>query len=106
MVGIKKAHDDYTIAWVCALPLEARAAKAVLDQRHLPLQQSPGDDNAYELGEIAGHNIVVVHLPAGVYGTTSAATVVAQMRTSFPRFASPSSSALVEAFPVRAMISG
>ncbi|QKX59475.1 uncharacterized protein TRUGW13939_06609 [Talaromyces rugulosus] len=89
MASMRKTHDDYTIAWVCALPLEAATATVMLDQRHPPLQQPPGDDNAYELGEISGHNIVVVHLPAGVYGTTSAATVVAQMQTSFPsiRFA-------------------
>jgi nucleoside phosphorylase/tetratricopeptide (TPR) repeat protein len=89
MASMSKTHDDYTIAWVCALPLEATAATVMLDQRHPPLQQPLGDENAYELGEIAGHNIVVVHLPAGLYGTTSAATVVAQMRTSFPsiRFA-------------------
>ncbi|CRG89878.1 hypothetical protein PISL3812_06917 [Talaromyces islandicus] len=89
MKSIGKTHDDYSIAWVCALPLEATAATAMLDRRHLPLQQPPGDDNAYELGEIAGHNIVVVLLPAGVYGITSAATIVAQLRTTFPliRFA-------------------
>ncbi|KAH8706069.1 hypothetical protein BGW36DRAFT_22327 [Talaromyces proteolyticus] len=89
MASVRKTHDDYTIAWVCALPLEATTATVMLDTKHPPLQQPPGDDNAYELGEIADHNIVVAHLPAGVYGITSAATVVAQMRTSFPsiRFA-------------------
>jgi len=38
----------------------------------------------YTLGEIAGHNIVIAYLPSGVYGTTSAATVAAQMRSTFP----------------------
>jgi hypothetical protein len=42
------------------------------------------DDNAYTLGEISGHNIVVACLPSGVYGTISAATVAAHMRTTFP----------------------
>lgn len=27
-------HDDYTIAWICALPLEMTAAKAMLDTSH------------------------------------------------------------------------
>lgn len=89
MSTVLNTHNDYTVAWVCALPLEAVAVKAVLDKTHPPLPQPVGDDNAYELGEISGHNIVIVYLPAGVYGTTSAATVVAQLRTSFPsiRFA-------------------
>jgi hypothetical protein len=26
--------DDYTIAWVCALPLEAAAARVMLDKIH------------------------------------------------------------------------
>src|SRR6267378_3124260 len=78
------AHEDYTVAWICALPLEAAAAKAILDKTHLKLSQSPSDDNAYTLGEISGHNIVIACLPSGVYGTISAATVAANMRSTFP----------------------
>ena len=77
-------HEDYTVAWICALPLEAAAAKAMLDKTHLQLSQSAADDNAYMLGEISGHNIVIACLPSGVYGTASAATVAANMRTTFP----------------------
>src|SRR5712664_3389640 len=77
-------HEDYTVAWICALPLEAAAAKANLDKTHLQLSQSAADDNAYMLGEISGHNIVIACLPSGVYGTVSAATVAANMRTTFP----------------------
>ncbi|KAN0087042.1 hypothetical protein V8E54_000730 [Elaphomyces granulatus] len=77
-------HDDYTVAWICALPLETAAAKAMLDKTHLQLPQSAADDNAYMLGEISGHNIVIACLPSGVYGTISAATVAANMRTTFP----------------------
>ena len=50
-------HEDYTVAWICALPLEAAASKAMLDKIHPQLSQSTGDDNAYTLGEISGHNI-------------------------------------------------
>ncbi|THC87002.1 hypothetical protein EYZ11_013552 [Aspergillus tanneri] len=28
--------DDYTMAWICALPLEAAAARAMLDEAHNP----------------------------------------------------------------------
>jgi nucleoside phosphorylase/tetratricopeptide (TPR) repeat protein len=76
--------NDYTIAWICALPLEAAAASAMLDKTHtLPPQST--DPNAYELGELNGHHIVIAHLPAGVYGTVSAATVVSRIRSTFPR---------------------
>ncbi|KAN0087289.1 hypothetical protein V8E54_000977 [Elaphomyces granulatus] len=89
MSAILMTHEDYTVAWICALPLEAAAAKASVDKTHLQLSQSAGDDNAYTLGEISGHNVVIACLPSGVYGTVSAATVAANMRTTFPsiRFA-------------------
>ena len=84
MSAILMSHEDYTIAWICALPLEAAAAKVMLDNIHPRLSQPPGDDNAYTLGEISGHNIVVACLPLGVYGIVSAATVAAHMRITFP----------------------
>ncbi|KGQ02036.1 hypothetical protein PAAG_11212 [Paracoccidioides lutzii Pb01] len=43
----------------------------------------PNDTNAYVLGSLNGHNLVVACLPFGVYGTTSAATVAIQMLASF-----------------------
>ncbi|KAL4769224.1 hypothetical protein BDW60DRAFT_210310 [Aspergillus nidulans var. acristatus] len=76
--------EDYTIAWICAVPLEAAAARAMLDKTHTPPQRS-NDDNAYDFGELAGHCIVIAHLPAGVYGKVSAATVVARMHATFRR---------------------
>ncbi|KAN0087167.1 putative kinesin [Elaphomyces granulatus] len=84
MSAMSITHEDYTVAWICALPLETAAAKAMLDKTHLQLPQSAADDNAYMLGEISGHNIVIACLPSGVYGTVSAATVAANMRTTFP----------------------
>ena len=84
MSAIPIPHEDYTVAWICALPLEAAAAKVMLDKTHPQLSQSAGDDNAYTLGEIFGHNIVVACLPSGAYGTISAATVAAHMRNTFP----------------------
>ncbi|KAL4974760.1 purine and uridine phosphorylase [Aspergillus desertorum] len=78
-------HDDYTIAWICALPLEMAAARVMLNKTHSPLPKPSADPNAYELGELNGHYIVIACLPAGVYGTISAATVVSRMRSTFPR---------------------
>jgi nucleoside phosphorylase len=56
---------------------------AMLDEEHLPLSQHPEDDNAYTLGRIGEHNVVIACLPAGQMGTNSAATVAAQMKYSF-----------------------
>jgi hypothetical protein len=75
---------DYVVAWICALPLEMAAAKSMLDETHHQLPQLENDENTYTLGKIYGHNVVVTCLPAGVYGTTAAATVVSQMRSTFP----------------------
>ncbi|KAN0078645.1 Pfs, NACHT and WD domain protein [Elaphomyces granulatus] len=77
-------HHDYTVAWVCALPLEMAAAKSMLDENHPDLPTSPNDQNTYVLGKIRAHNVVIACLPSGVYGTTSAAIVTNQMRFTFP----------------------
>ncbi|KAL4790954.1 hypothetical protein BDV19DRAFT_316648 [Aspergillus venezuelensis] len=80
-------HDDYTAAWICALPLELAAACAMLDERHdlLPVDSDSRDTNNYVLGKIAKHNVVVACLPHGVTGTVSAARVVNQMLATFKR---------------------
>ncbi|KAJ6257610.1 Serine/threonine-protein kinase [Drechslerella dactyloides] len=75
----KLTHENYTIAWICALPVEMAAAKAMLDDTHVSLPQHPRDGNTYTLGEIGGHNVAVACLPSGVYGITSAGIVANQM---------------------------
>jgi nucleoside phosphorylase len=82
--GKPLSHNDYTVAWICALPLERAAATAVLDEEHPKLSQSQTDSNIYTLGAIRGHNVVIACLPAGIYGTTSATAVVTQLRSTFP----------------------
>ncbi|KAJ5637503.1 hypothetical protein N7490_007382 [Penicillium lividum] len=76
-------HQDYTVAWICALPLEMAAAAAMLDERHHDLPARPRDDNTYILGRIGGHNVAIACLPLGVYGTTSATTVASHMQSTF-----------------------
>jgi nucleoside phosphorylase len=78
------AVDDYTVAWICALPLEATAARTMLDKTH-PRPPRITDPNAYDFGELNGHRVVIGYLPNGVYGTVSAATVISRMRLTFPR---------------------
>ncbi|PWY91538.1 hypothetical protein BO94DRAFT_622965 [Aspergillus sclerotioniger CBS 115572] len=78
------AHHDYTVGWICALPIEMAAAQAVLDQVHGPLPVQPTDHNAYTLGAIGEHKIVIACLPSGAYGTTSATSVAMQLLSTFP----------------------
>ncbi|GKZ63602.1 hypothetical protein AnigIFM49718_001524, partial [Aspergillus niger] len=77
-------HGDYTVSWICALPLELAAAKAMLDDVHPPLPQPESDHNVYTLGRVGSHNVVVACLPGGVYGTISATGVVSHMVSTFP----------------------
>lgn len=77
------SHDDYTIGWICALPLELAAASAMLDQVHPILPNMGNDNNSYVLGQICDHNIVIACLPFGVYGMTSAVTATNMMLSSF-----------------------
>jgi nucleoside phosphorylase len=78
----KLMTDDYTVGWICPLEVEQIAAMEMLDEEHERLPQAPTDHNVYNLGSIAGHNVVI----AGLYqaGNNPAATVVAQMRMTFP----------------------
>lgn len=78
-----QSHSDYTVAWICALPVEMAAAKAMFDEVHPNLSNHPADTNHYVLGRIGPHNIVLACLPHGVYGTTSAAVVATHMLYSF-----------------------
>jgi nucleoside phosphorylase len=78
----KRAHDDYTVGWICPLEVEQIAALEMLDEEHERLPQALSDHNVYNLGSIAGHNVVIagLHQP----GNNPAATVVTQMRMTFP----------------------
>ncbi|KAI1092542.1 ankyrin repeat protein [Rostrohypoxylon terebratum] len=79
-----KSHGEYTVGWICALPKEQTAAVAMLDQIHPELDKPPNDHNAYTLGSIGEHNIVIACLPKGKIGTNSAATVATRMVDTFP----------------------
>ena len=76
-------HGDYTIGWICALPIESAAARGMLDEKHNSLPQSSRDDNIYALGRIGPHNVVIACLPAGKTGTVNAAGVAANLRFTF-----------------------
>jgi len=77
------SRDSYTVAWLCALPVELAAAKAMLDVIHPSLPLDPNDTNSYVLGMIGGHNVVLASPSPDVYGTTSVVAGAARMLESF-----------------------
>ncbi|KAJ5174594.1 uncharacterized protein N7482_000471 [Penicillium canariense] len=77
--------EGYTVGWICAIATEYIAAQAFLDERHLgPTHLPPDNQNAYTLGRIGKHNVVISVMPMGEYGSSSAARVVVDMLHSFP----------------------
>jgi nucleoside phosphorylase len=72
--------EDYTVGWICALPLEFKAAIVMLDERY----GNTEDNVQYTLGRVGKHNVVMGCLPKGQYGTNSAAMVATEMRLKFP----------------------
>ncbi|KAF5124094.1 hypothetical protein E5D57_012017 [Metarhizium anisopliae] len=73
----------YTVGWVCALPIEKVAARALLDEEHKAYSPNRNDDTLYTFGTFCRHNVVIACLPAGQTGTNSAAALVTQMKASF-----------------------
>src|SRR5690242_18016532 len=77
-------RQEYSVGWVCALPIELAAAQLMLDEEHQDLGQHPNDTNLYSFGRISEHNVVIACLPSGEMGNNSATAVAMQMKSSFP----------------------
>ncbi|CVK85250.1 uncharacterized protein FPRN_06873 [Fusarium proliferatum] len=76
--------QEFTVGWVCALPIELAAAQEILDERYQDLSyQDANDTNLYTPGCINNHNVVIACLPAGQLGTSSAAVMAARMKSTF-----------------------
>ncbi|KAF2628864.1 kinesin light chain, partial [Macroventuria anomochaeta] len=76
-------REDYTVGWVCALPVELAAAQEMLDEEHDTPRCDAHDTNLYTCGRVGEHNIVIACLPEGQTGTNSAAAVAVQMKSTF-----------------------
>ncbi|KAK6329984.1 hypothetical protein TWF718_003411 [Orbilia javanica] len=80
------SRESFNVAIVCALPLEADAAKAVFDETYEGGNQAygklQGDENVYTTGRIGNYNIILCHLPA--VGPANAASVTAGLHISYP----------------------
>jgi nucleoside phosphorylase len=77
-------REDYTVGWICALPIELTASQEMLDEEHQSLPPLGNDMNLYSLGSIGGHNVVLAGLPAGRTGIASATAVAVQLKSTFP----------------------
>ncbi|KAK7965882.1 uncharacterized protein PG986_000159 [Apiospora aurea] len=65
MEHVLRKNEDYTVGWVCALPQEQTAAIAMPEEQHDNLPKPLNDLNAYTLGSISRHNVVVACVPMG-----------------------------------------
>ena len=80
-----KSRQDFTVAIVCALSLEADAVEALFDEtydrlgRYYGKQQ--GDANAYLNGRIGNHDVVLCYLSG--MGKVSAASAASSLQISY-----------------------
>jgi len=74
------SHDDYTVAIICPMGVELAPVIALLDEKHKNLETSR-DQNAYELGNMGQHNIVVAVM--WNIGNNAAASVITQLLNDF-----------------------
>ncbi|KAK6349222.1 hypothetical protein TWF730_009974 [Orbilia blumenaviensis] len=73
----------YTIGWICALPIEMKAASFMLDEIHpKDVRIGPEDYNEYIFGTIGKHQIVIARPHLSLQGTSPA--LVTRMKLSFP----------------------
>ncbi|KAF9768108.1 hypothetical protein IL306_014663 [Fusarium sp. DS 682] len=87
MLRRPKTRDEFEIAIICALSLEADAVIALFDH-HWDEDDKPsfgkagGDPNSYSTGVLGCHNVVLAHLPG--MGKVAAGNIAAFCRMSFP----------------------
>jgi nucleoside phosphorylase len=81
-----RTRDDFAIAIICALPLEAEAVEALFDETYDRLgkyyMKERGDANAYINGRIGKHDVVLCYMPG--LGKRSAASVSSSLLVSYP----------------------
>ena len=82
-----RTRADFSIAIVCALVEEANVVHTVFDKiwsnDGKRYDKRPEDPNAYTLGVIGRHNVVLVHLEE--MGNVTASMAAGSLKSSFPR---------------------
>lgn len=78
-------RDDFEVAIICALPLEARTVAALFEKEYdaMIYGKAIGDPNTYSFGLIGPHNVVLVHMPT--MGKVAAAAAASNLHASFQR---------------------
>ncbi|GES58630.1 purine and uridine phosphorylase [Aspergillus terreus] len=76
--------QDYTVAWIAPLAIEAAAALQLLDEHHGTAGRKPGQTLLYHLGRMGAHNIAIASFPAGECGIGVAGAMVAEMKRDLP----------------------
>ena len=74
--------EDFTVGWICALPIEQAAAIQMLDEEY---SSDKDISSSYVLGRIGPHNVVIACLPPGQFGTNSAAVIATKIQYTFPK---------------------
>ena len=74
---------DFTVGWICALPLELAASRGMLEEEYdaSRIQKHARDTNTYCLGQIAGHKIVLACLVSA--GNSQAGSTAMHMNNTF-----------------------
>ncbi|KAE8418203.1 hypothetical protein BDV36DRAFT_295425 [Aspergillus pseudocaelatus] len=80
-----KDRSEFSVAIICALPVEADAVIGLFDEFYDrygdQYGKHPRDANTYTVGRIGTHNVVLCHLPE--MGKVSASSVAANMKFSY-----------------------
>lgn len=79
---LRLTPDAYTVGWVCVLESEQIAARALLDEEHVR-PPTPYDENAYIVGRMGNHNVVIAR-PIG-QGKANTAGAAVNMTRTFPQ---------------------
>lgn len=62
MTNFRRPHtNDYTVGWICALPIEVAAAAELLDEEFEDLPEDSNDTNLYTFGRVGDHKIAVAY---------------------------------------------
>ncbi|KAI1146813.1 nucleoside phosphorylase domain-containing protein [Nemania diffusa] len=78
------APEHYTIGWIGLLFKEQTAAIMMLDKKNPDIEMQSNHPNAYSLGSIGPHNVVIACLPPGWGGHNTIATIAVWMTSTFP----------------------
>lgn len=82
----KVARANYHVAWICPVAdLELLPAVLMLDEEHEPPDiDTHTDENVYEYGSVAGHNVVLATCRQGMTGNVNVSSITAPLFKTFP----------------------